>query len=51
MVIYSLTLVLLMLYRQQGLLGRDEASAVLIKKWLKKDHTRTGGEADEPTKG
>lgn len=46
MVIYSLTLVLLMLYRPQGLFGCDEASAVLLKQWFKRDYHRTGGEAD-----
>jgi branched-chain amino acid transport system permease protein len=50
MVIYSLTLVILMLYRSQGLFGRGEASAVLLKKWFKKSPASTGGEADEPTK-
>jgi branched-chain amino acid transport system permease protein len=51
MVIYSLTLVLLMLYRSQGLFGRDEASAVLLKKWFKKDQTHPGGETDESVEG
>lgn len=48
MVIYSLTLVLLMLYRQQGLLGRDEASTDLVRRWFGKLNPRKGGEADEP---
>jgi branched-chain amino acid transport system permease protein len=47
MVIYSLTLVLLMLYRSRGLFGRDEASFVLMKKWFKKGQAHTGGETDE----
>jgi branched-chain amino acid transport system permease protein len=54
MVIYSLTLVLLMLYRPQGLFGRDEASAVFLKQWFKKGLARKGdkgGGADEPVKG
>lgn len=52
MVIYSLTLVLLMLYRQEGLFGRDEASTELLTKWLKRSKKNyPGGEADEPTEG
>lgn len=43
MVIYSLTLVLLMIYRPQGLFGRHEANADLLKAWFNKGHGRSGG--------
>jgi len=51
MIIYSALLIVLMLYRPQGLLGTNELSLDLLKKWFKKPNKKVRGDQSGVAEG